>query len=264
MYPWLFPELFGYTVPLYDVSIIVGVFLMLLYVMKRFETRDGYSHKQVNVLLILIIVSLFFALFTSWVFDGIFHTIQEGEVSFGSITFIGGLMGGIGLFILLYHFFFRYDNRDLRKIMNTIITGVVLAHAFGRIGCFFAGCCFGIPTESFLGVVFPHGHASDMYPNLAVYPTQLFESAFLFALFFVLQHVSLFKNKEIEVYLIAYSVWRFMIEFIRGDDRGQLFSWFETEYNVYPTPSQFLSVLMLVAGIYLYIRWNRKKQTDES
>ncbi len=260
MYPFLLPEVFNYTFPMYDIMLIIGIFAMLFYVVNRFEKNDGFTKKQTNRLIILLIASLMFALLFSYLFDGIFHSIKEGELTFGSITFLGGLIGGLSAFLILLKYFYKDDNKDVRKIMNTIITGVVLAHAFGRIGCFVAGCCYGIPTDSFLGVVFPHGHAHDAFPDIAIYPTQLFESLFLFTLFIVLNKVKQIRNFEIETYLIGYGVWRISIEFIRGDDRGILFPLVTTEYNVFPTPSQFLSLLMIIFGGYMLQRIIRQKK----
>ena len=62
MYPFLFPELFNYTVPMYDLLIILGVFLMLIYVAHRFEKNDGFTRQQTNRILILLVISLLFAL----------------------------------------------------------------------------------------------------------------------------------------------------------------------------------------------------------
>jgi len=70
-------------------------------------------------------------------------------------------------------------------------------------------------------------------------------------LFFLLNKVKSFRNIELEVYLIGYGIWRFLIEFIRGDDRGSLFGFITTEYNVFPTPSQYLSLIMILIGAYL-------------
>lgn len=254
MYPFLLPEIFGYTIVMYDLLIFIGIFLMFLYISRRFEKQDGFSRKQTNRILILIAASLVFALVFSFILDGIFHSIQQGELEFGSINFLGALIGGFIAFLLLMKKFYKDDNKDMKKIANTVITGVVLAHAFGRIGCFFAGCCYGIPTESMLGVLFPYGQAHELYPGEAVYPTQLFESAFLFILFILLNKVRSFKNKEVEVYLIGYGVWRILIEFIRGDERGVFLSLFVTKYNVFPTPSQFMSLLMVILGVYLVYR----------
>ncbi len=261
MYPWLLPDIFEYNLPMYDLMIMVGIFVMLAYVAHRLEKKDGYTRKQTNRLLLLLVLSLGVALFSSWFVDGIFHSIKEGELTFGSITFIGGLVGGVLAFLLFLKYFYKEENKDVKTIMNTIITGVVIAHAFGRMGCFFAGCCYGIPTDSFLGVVFPSGDAAAAFPGIAIYPTQLFEALFLFVLFAVLNKVNIFRTIEVEVYLVAYGVWRFLIEFIRGDDRGELFGFFSTQYNTFPTPSQYLSLLMIIGGVYLLIKRKQAKQT---
>jgi len=231
---------------------------MLLYVIRRFEQQDGFTKEQTNRIIILIVISLILALGISYLFDGIFHSIKEGEWSFGSINFLNGLIGGFVTFLILMKYFYPYDNKDIKKITNTIITGVVLAHAIGRIGCFFAGCCYGIPTESFLGVEFPYGHSHLHYPGEAVFPTQLFEAAFLLILFFLMNKLHTFKNHEVKTYLIGYGIWRILIEFIRGDDRGILLPLFHTEYNTFPTPAQFMSLFMILFGLYLIYRDHQK------
>ncbi len=254
MYPYLLPSVFGYVIPMYDILIVLGCFLMLLYVAKRLETKENFSRTQTNRLLILIVISLFIALLSSYLFDGIFHTIKEGELTFGSITFLGGLFGGVAGFLLLLKYFYKEDNKDVKKIMNVVLTGVVLAHAFGRIGCFFAGCCYGVPTESFLGVVFPYGHSHIEHPGSAVLPTQLFEAFFLFVLFIGMNNIKKIRNHELEIYLITYGVFRVLIEFIRGDNRGSIVSFIQTTYNTFPTPSQYMSLGMIIVGIYLLRR----------
>lgn len=263
MYPFLLPEVFGYALPMYDLLILLGVFLMLIYVGNRLEKENGYTRQESNRLLVLIIVSLLIALFSSWVFGGIFHSIQEGEISFGPITFLGGLIGGVVSFLILLKYFFKNEKLQVKPLMNTIITGVVLAHAFGRIGCFFAGCCYGIPTESFLGVMFPHGHAHDIYPGEEVLPTQLFEAAFCFALFIGLNKIQKFKGYEVEAYVIGYGIWRFLLEFIRGDERGALIPLFSTQYNTYPTPSQFISLGLIVLGFVILSKYKKQEMIHE-
>ncbi len=260
MYPYLLPEVFGTFIAMYDLLLVIGVLVLFIYVIHRFEKNDGLTKKQTNLLLVFISISLLVALGASFIVDALFHTIQEGELTYGSVTFLGGLIGGVVTFFLLYRYLYHYDNKDFRKVMNTIIPGVVIAHAFGRIGCFFAGCCFGIPTDSVLGVVFPHGHAHDIYES-AVLPTQLFESAFLFGFFIVLDNVDKLKQYKIETYVIVYGLWRIIIEFFRGDDRGSLIAIVTTTYNTYPTPSQLLSFCMILFGVYLLYK---KLHTKES
>ncbi len=264
MYPFILQDIFNYALPTYDVILITGVIIMVFYITHRLEKVDGFTREQTNRLIILIIISLLSALLISFVFDGVFHSIKEGALTFGSVNFLSGLVGGFVTFLVLMKYFYEYEKNEMKKILNTIIIGVVLAHAIGRIGCFFAGCCFGIPTDSFLGITFPHGHAHILYPDTAVFPTQLFESAFLFILFFLMTNVNIFKNKSVEVYLVGYGIWRILIEFIRGDDRGVLFNLFETEYNIFPTPAQVISLFMVIFGVYLlYKQRNGSIKLDE-
>jgi phosphatidylglycerol:prolipoprotein diacylglycerol transferase len=249
---------------MYDILMVLGVFVMLFYVIYRLEKVEHYTREQTNRLLVIIIASSLLALLSSFLIDGIFHSIQEGELTFGTISFLGGLIGGVSSVWILTHYFYKHENKDMRLIMNTLITGVVIAHAIGRIGCFCAGCCFGVPTDSFLGVIFPHGHAHDTYPDIAVFPTQLFESAFLFIFFVVLTQVEKLRGKEVQAYLIGYGLWRIAIEFIRGDNRGAVFALFSTQYNDFPTPSQFMSLFMIAIGIYIVIRDRNNTQITKS
>jgi len=257
MYPYLLPEILGYNIPMYNLMIAIGLFFLMAYVANRFEKVDGFTRKETNKLLIFIAISLGAALLISFLSDGLFHSLHEGELAFGSITFIGGLIGGLVCFILLVRFMDKKHLKKLPNILNTVIVGVVLAHAFGRVGCTLAGCCYGIPTDSFLGMAFPYGESG----NIPVYPTQLFEAIFLFILFFVLNKVKVFRNIEFSVYLIGYGTWRFLIEFIRGDDRGEFLSFIQGTYSNYPTPSQYLSLILIGIGIFLLI--NRKKKIEK-
>ena len=130
---------------------------------------------------------------------------------------------------------------------------IIIAHAFGRVGCFFAGCCYGKETDSFLGVQFPN------LPH-PVHPTQLYEAVFLFLLFaicFILLMKKDFKH-NLTVYLIAYGIFRFLIEFVRADNRGEFFPGI--------SPSQFWSILMVVAGVAVFflLRYLEKKRITET
>ena len=91
-------------------------------------------------------------------------------------VFYGGLMGGIaGAFIYARQFHLPFI-----PLLQTVIPALPLVHAFGRIGCFLAGCCYGIPCSGPLCVVFPHSPVAP--PNTPLFPVQLLESALLFLL----------------------------------------------------------------------------------
>lgn len=240
------PLLFDKYVTLYGICIAIGIaicILLLRFFGKKSKTDSKFmDFVEINGYVAILIGFLFASLFQSF-----YNYIETGkfELFNGGITFIGGLIGGAGSFIIVY---LIMRNRLSGKIIDILPFApicIVIAHAFGRVGCFFAGCCGGrvaLPTDAFyfLSVTFPN----DSMPT---YPTQLFEAAFLFALFGVLMFLYLKYNFKygFVIYLGAYGIWRFLIEYVRGDERG--------EFIGSITPSQFWSILMVILAIPLFI-----------
>ena len=126
---------------------------------------------------------------------------------------------GIITFVILIVKVMPYHKKNLMFFLNIMIIGIVIAHSLGRVGCFLAGCCYGKETTSILGVTFPKGStAYFLYgPNHNVLPTQLFEAIFLFILFIILFFM---KKNQFITYLFSYGIFRFILEFFRGDNRG--------------------------------------------
>lgn len=151
----------------------------------------------------------------------------------GGLMFYGGLIAA-AFTLLLYA---RVNRQHLFSITDLVLAVVPLGHAFGRIGCFLHGCCFGKITHSCIGVAFPKGSpawydqayatppliAQSALQSLPVIPTQLVESAANFVLFAVL--FTLYPRRQAQrgfitgCYLICYAVLRFVIEYLRGDPR---------------------------------------------
>lgn len=172
-------------------------------------------------------------------FQSLYNYIEDPSHGFHlgeGITFIGGLIGGAACFLAVFYILRGKLPFTLSQLLEIVPCCITVAHGFGRVGCFFAGCCYGRPTDSFLGVKFPQ------LPE-PVHPTQLYEAAFLFALFGVLSYLLLSKKSKynFEIYLIAYGIFRFLIEFLRDDARGKLIG--------IVSPSQFWSILMILIGI---------------
>ena len=161
----------------------------------------------------------------------------------------GGILGGI----LGAYIYCRIKKVNFMDYFNLIIPEVALAQAFGRIGCFFAGCCYGKETHSHLSVVFPeHSLAPAGVPLV---PTQLLSSVGDFCLFFILFKIynnPSTKNQTAAWYLILYSIGRFMIEFLRGDvERGFV--------GILST-SQFIAILVAIAGVILLLKQKKQPQ----
>ena len=157
------------------------------------------------------------------------------------------LIGGVSSYLIFYNLYVyvvapRTKIKALQNNMNASLTdalpfipiGITIAHAFGRLGCTFAGCCYG--KEADWGIYFATA-------GTKVIPTQLFECIFLVILSVVMA-VLYFKfkfNCNLGLYLVAYGVWRFIIEFFRNDDRGSFIPGL--------SPSQFWCIIMVLAGI---------------
>ncbi len=240
---------------MYGLMIAVGIlacFGLLFYFGKKRKVEEGF----LDFIFYNGIAAIAFGFLTAALFQGFYDYIENPEAGFhpfdGGITFIGGLIGGAAIFLVIYFIFRKKYKSKLIDVISFLPCCILIAHAFGRVGCFFAGCCYGKPTDSFLGVQFP-GMTEK------VHPTQLYEAAFLFALFaicFLLYWKKNFKH-NLSLYLLCYGVFRFLIEYVRNDDRGALI--------VGISPSQFWSLLMVVAsvGVYFLLEWAYKKRAAE-
>jgi phosphatidylglycerol:prolipoprotein diacylglycerol transferase len=153
----------------------------------------------------------------------------------GGLTYYGGFIGAtLGAWFLL-----RRDRFPFWKAADIAGVCIPIGLGFGRMGCLLAGCCFGAPAKSALGLVFPpdspasewqgnHGLIESKFlPSLPVHPTQLYESAASFGIaLFCLLYVHGRKRYDGQVFFVfvaLYAVARFLIEFVRSDDRGGLF-----------------------------------------
>ena len=229
-------------VHMYGVMIAIGV-LSAFIVMQIYSKKKNLDAKFIDFLFYDAVVGVLVAFGSAVLFQAIYDYIKSPELGFrlgDGMTFLGGLIGALIAFFGGYLIFRKKLTGRMLDFLPIFPCSIVIAHAFGRVGCFFAGCCYGIHTGTWLDVKFPE-------VSETVLPTQLYEAAFLFLLFGVLSFLVLKKKciHTMSIYLISYGVFRFAIEFIRNDERG--------EFIGSLTPSQFWSIVMVLAGIVLII-----------
>lgn len=251
---WPHP-LIGNFVYLYGVMIAVGL-LGAFAVVYLYGKRMHLTTRFTDFIFYNAVASIICGFGSAALFQAVYDFIENPENGFhltGSITFIGGLIGGAVCFLLIWLILRKRVDGRLTDLLTLAPCAITLAHGFGRIGCFFSGCCYGVPTDSFLGIQFP-----DM--STPVHPTQLYEAVFLFMLFGVLTYLLLGRGfrHNMSVYLIAYGVFRFLIEYLRGDHRGELVNGF--------SPSQFWSLLMIALGVGLIfiVRYLEKRTPQKA
>ena len=250
MYPYKIFNLFY----LYGLMIAIGLlaaFIVLFYWGKKKKIEE----KFVDFIFYNGIASIIIGFGAAALFQATYNYIENPEAGFqfGGITFMGGLVGGVVCFLGIYFIFRKRFKTKLVDTLSMFPCAILIAHGFGRIGCFFAGCCYGRETDCFLGVQFPGFSAP-------VHPTQLYEAAFLFLMFGICFYLLMKKDfkHNLSLYLISYGIFRFLIEYVRADHRG--------EFVAGISPSQFWGIIMVVAGVALYlILWylERRKKGKE-
>lgn len=233
------PEPIFLNVNLYGICIAVGLLLAfgVLYVYSRMKRIDDSITDFIFYDGVASIVAGFgFASLFQSLYDFIENPSQGFKLGTG-ITFLGGFLGGAGVFIAVYFIFRKRLKARLIDSISVIPCCILIGHALGRLGCFFAGCCYGKPSEKF-GIYFKE-------LGQKVLPTQLYEAIFLFIAFAVCSFLWIRYNFKYNlcVYFISYGLFRFIVEFFRDDDRGKLFKLL--------SPSQFWAVIMVIAGIIL-------------
>ena len=247
------PILFGF-VHMYGLMIAIGI-LGTFITLTLGGKRLGINEKFLDFTFFLGIGAIVIGFISASLFQAVYNYIENPEAGFNfgqSMTFMGGLIGGVVSFLIIYFIVRNKLSGRIVDVISLVPCCITIAHGFGRIGCFFAGCCYGIETDSFLGVKFPH-------LDHPVHPTQLYEAAFLFILFGVMLFLLLkfnFKH-NMSVYLISYGIFRFLLEFIRGDHRGELVTGI--------SPSQVWSIPMVLLGVGLIFLLNylQKKRDIE-
>ena len=240
----MYPKFFG-VIESYSVMLILAFIAALVLFEVYFRKIIKEPGEKVFYLEISVISTVIMGLIGAYVIQNLYNFIQDPSSYHWTwaLTFYGGLIFGIPTFFLIYNLWAKkHYPGSWEKILWIAPSCVTLAHGIGRIGCFLEGCCYGIETDAWFGIKFETTATK-------VVPTNLFEAIFLFLLAGVLLFLAIKKHCPygVSIYLISYGVWRFCIEFVRGDYRGSFIPGL--------TPSQAWSILLVLLGIgYLLFR----------
>lgn len=256
-------EIFGNGVYMYGICIALGLIacLVMFYV---YTKKQGMPESVQDFVFFVLIGGLALGFFAAMVFQAFYNWLDGEPFVIGNgMTVMGGLIGGAGAFLLLYFvigkFYFKGKKQDLhKKHFNTVFRVapicITVAHAFGRIGCLMSGCCHGayLGQDYVFGGIWMEGTVNGFSQWGYYVPTQLYESLFLFVLTAVLS-ILYFKrcNITMSIYLIAYGIWRIIIEIFRADERGAMVLGL--------APSQWQSIIFIAGGIALLVIYIVKK-----
>jgi phosphatidylglycerol:prolipoprotein diacylglycerol transferase len=167
----------------------------------------------------------------------------------GGLVFYGGVAAGAAVMIWLL----RRARLPLLPTIDVIAVAVPLGHAFGRLGCFMAGCCYGQPTDAWYGVAFVNPDTLARPTGVPLVPTQLIEAGVELTLFLVLLRLlprKRFHGQIALLWVLGYSVIRFLLELLRGDDRSYL-------VPGVISLSQGISLVIFAAAVVLWRRLDK-------
>lgn len=209
----MFPELsiFNLIIPMYPLCVAIGFLIgtaVLYWDYRKLEIEDKHIFPLMCFVEAGVIVGgkLLFLLVNIQKLPKYFHKFGFfGLFSKTGYVFYGGLFGGV----LAIWIFSKIYKQLFTESLMYVFAVTPLIHAFGRIGCFCSGCCYGIKYNGFLNVYMN---------NVRRFPVQLLETSLLLFLFVILQFFLLQKRKYIiELYFLGYGLIRFICEFFRGD-----------------------------------------------
>ncbi len=228
----MYPELFrigDFPITTYGIFLAVGM-LLALFVASRLGARDGLPRERIYDLGLWTLIG-------GLIGSKLLMFLVEDNVQVFSLDFLrsggvyyGGFLGGFLAVVILIRFY----KLPFFKVADAFAPGLALGQAFGRQGCFAAGCCWGKHTDLPWGVHFSDaGHDYTGVPvygpdggDLYLHPTQLYESItmlLVFGLLIYLHRHKKFDGQVLVAYAIIYALVRFTIEFFRDDPRGDLF-----------------------------------------
>ena len=230
MIPYIYTP-FG-QIPTYVIMVAFASLIMILSIHIRVKKLTNYNSEEAYIFP-KIVISMGTAYLFAAIFDALFKIRKNGGIVFSGITYYGGLIGAIISMYITLSISKNKTQNSVKQWFDILTPSLLIFHFFGRLGCFFAGCCYGKNTDSILGIQFPDNYVDGIFHNgLKCYPTQLFEAA---ALLIILVIVYKSKNKFV-IYILSYTIFRFFNEFLRGDERGSLI--------IGISPAQLISIIL--------------------
>lgn len=253
MYPYLY--VFGKYIPSYGLCMAIGILLSCYIGFIRVRKHKLDINSLIVIAACAIGVGLFAAkvlyLMISCNINDVFSRLLQGDIgdlTGGGQVFYGGLIGGIIGALLGAQI--SGTTRELDAYCTAVVPAIPFGHAFGRIGCFLGGCCYGAPYTGFCAVTFPK--VGILEP---VFPVQLLEAALNIAIFIVLILPRNEKKQSffsLYLYLILYSMIRFVLEFFRGDEIRGIAQGLST--------SQWISIGLFICGFILLVMTAKRKK----
>jgi phosphatidylglycerol:prolipoprotein diacylglycerol transferase len=250
----MFPKLLQLgpvTIHSYGVMLAIGFFVGIILAIRQAK-KEGIKPDTILDLGLIIILSSLIGGKTLEIIINYKYYFKNPKEIVTSLRFGGVYYGGLILAIVISLLYLRWKKLPLWKVCDIFAPSIALGVAIGRWGCFFAGCCWGKPTDLPWGVTFtnPYTHQIVGTPlYISLHPTQLYHSLTNFLIFIaliVMRKKRSFEGQLFWFYFLFYSITRFFLEFLRDDPRGSMFR------DTLST-SQFIGILAAALSLFMLL-----------
>ncbi len=259
----MFPDLVkigDFTIHTYGVLVALGL-LASYFTAIYFAKKENLDAKKVENVIIFAVLGGIIGARIAYVIehpDQMKSIIDYIAVWKGGIDWFGGFIGGL----LTALYFIKKYKIPIWKAGDIAGVSIIIGHAFGRLGCTAAGCCYGkpVPDDSIfkdIAIKFPQHPDTAAPSGISLYPTQPAEALgnfLIFAVLFLMYKYKKFDGQIFAFYLIFYGFERFLLEFWRGVTPplpGIGLTW-----------NQIITLLMVIAGFGIIIYFMRKKPSE--
>lgn len=240
--------------PSYGIIFAIGALIAWWWFIARARTLELPQEPVFNLAFYTLLAGLFGAKLTLIVLDFPYYLAHPAEI-LGTIRSAGVLMGGVLAGAVTFIFYARKHGLPILVLADAIVAPLSLAQGIGRLGCFAAGCCFGVPSGAWCAIPFTSEAAHEQTGvalGIPLLPVQLFEFGFDVALALFLTVMWRRRPRPAGtvawLYFVVYGLGRGAIELWRGDAVRGL--WFGGAVST----SQLFSVVSIVVGAFLLIR----------
>lgn len=241
------------TMTLYSYGTMIALGALLGFIYVAYEARKQFDLPvdKTQQLVLVIVISAVIGGKAFVIFEDPARYLSDPLsllTNFGNgFVFYGSLLFAIPAMLV----FFRLNKLPVLPMLDIVAILTCIVHGFGRLGCFFAGCCYGIPTDGPVAVVFEDPLTQARPMHTALHPTQLYSVLLIATIALVLLQVKRrrqFYGQLFMLYLMMYSIGRSVIEVFRGDlSRGYAIG------NIISN-AQLVSFIVFCVALYVYVR----------